>query len=109
MTAVAWFPDELKTAIQLNAQKPAGGWRPLSMVETTAKFIDAIFVKRKLAIRKLLPPGAIYSAYNLGGEKGYEAATEVLYLNIMVIEDHLSTKSPLLVVSIDYPKFFNTL
>jgi hypothetical protein len=94
--------------LQLNAEKASGGWRPLCMLETTAKLIDALFVRRKLALRSLHEPGRIYSAQNIGGEMGYEAATEVLYLNALVVEDAQEHELDLLIVALDFPKFFNT-
>jgi len=72
---------------QINAEKPGGGWRPLCMEETTLKVMDAVPVKRKAQARRTMALGQVYSQSNLSGEIGFEAATEVLYLNTLVMED----------------------
>ena len=71
----------------MRAQKPKGGWRPLTMLETIAKGTEAPTVKRKQATRVQHPPGKVYSQMNLSGESGYDAAAEGLYLDTLVTED----------------------
>ena len=54
--ACATVASPLRFAVQINMPKPAGGFRPLSMLEESFKAVEGPVARRMVASR--LPPGA---------------------------------------------------
>ena len=99
----------LKTGLQVHLLKPSGGYRPLTMLEDSFKAIEGPVTRRKLDVRSRLSVGDVYSGANLAGESGRRAASEVLYLDVLVCEDSCVHNLPLARVPADYEKFYNTI
>ena len=99
----------IKQATQVNLSKPKGGWRPLSMLEEEFKAIEGPVTQRCSLARSLAPPGDMYSSHNLAYERGEPAAVDVLYLDVLVVEDARRSGRPLARVPVDYEKFFNAI
>ena len=99
----------LQVAVQVHLAKPAGGWRPLSMLEEGLKSIEAPVAARLSNARLGCCLDHPFSHLNRAYAKGVPAAVQVLYLDCLVCEDALRHRRPLLRVPADYEKFFNTL
>ena len=98
-----------KRVVQVNMEKPNGGWRPLSMLEESFKAIEGPVASRRAQSRRPLPLGAVYSSTNLAGEGGRRASGEVLYTDVLICEDSLRHGRPLCRVPADEEKFFNAV
>ena len=94
--ACAIVVSQIKVAEQVNLLKAAGGYRPLTMLEESFKAIEGPVARRRVLARRTVEPGCIYSAANLAGEAGMQAASEVLYTDTLVCE----TRSPTAVLSL---------
>ena len=98
-----------KKAVQVNLGKPTGGFRPVAMLEESLKVIEGPVARRRVRARRSMPDGSVYSAANLAGESGRQAAAEVLYLDALVCEDAGRFARPLCRLPADYEKFFNAI
>ena len=102
-------PPSLLYAEQVHLPKPAGGWRPLSMLEESLKAVEAPVISRLSSGRDPSLPDSPYSSLNRAYCKGVAAAAEVLYLDCLICEDAVRSGLPLLRIPADYEKFFNVL
>ena len=102
-------PPSLLCSQQVHLAKPAGGWRPLSMLEENIKAVEAPVAARLAAQRSPWHSDAPRSQLNRAYSKGVSAASEVLYLDCLICEDSLRSGLPLLRIPADYEKFFNVL
>ena len=105
--ACATVATALRCAVQVNLPKPAGGFRPLTMLEESFKAVEGPVARRMVASRRGLPDGAVFSSANLASESGRSAAPEVLYLDALVCEDSVRHGRPLSRIPADYEKFFS--
>ena len=92
----------LQVAVQVHLAKPAGGWRPLSMLEEGLKSIEAPVAARLSNARLGCCLDHPFSHLNRAYAKGVPAAVQVLYLDCLVCEDALRHRRPLLRVPADY-------
>ena len=100
----------LKTALQVHLPKSDGGWRPLSMLEEGFKAIEGPVARRlNKQFDPWEPSRSPFSAVNLAYQRGVSAASEVLYLDVLLCEDAHLHALPFCRVPADYEKFFNTL
>ena len=106
---VGCLAPSLNLAEQVHLPKPAGGWRPLSMLEESFKAIEAPVVRRLGSARSPWVPDVPFSSLNRAYVRGVSAAAEVLYTDTLVCEDSYRHQLPLLRVPADFEKFFNTL
>eukprot|EP00439_Symbiodinium_sp_Y106_P022121 s10379_g2.t1 len=86
---VGFVAQSLHLAEQVHLPKPAGGWRPLSMLEESFKAIEAPVANRLSASRSPWQVAYPFSALNLAYVRGVSAAAEVLYTDTLVCEDVL--------------------
>ena len=98
-----------KKGIQVNLDKPKGGFRPLAMLEESLKAIGGPVVWRRVLARCICENGTTYGARNLAGEAGRHAAPEALYADTFVCEDALRHDLPMCRIPSDYEKLYNTV
>lgn len=100
----------LKTALQVHLPKSDGGWRPLSMLEEGFKAVEGPVTRRlNRQFDPWEPSRSPFSSVNLAFQRGVSAASEVLYLDVLLCEDAHLHSLPFCRVPADYEKFFNTL
>ena len=74
-------------AAQVHLDKPSGGVRPLTMLEESFKAIEGPVARRKTEARRSRPEGTVYQPFNLAGEVGKRATSDVLCIDGLVCED----------------------
>ena len=107
--ACSMIAECLKYALQINMPKPAGGHRPLTMLEEDFKAIEGAATRRQVAPRKSRYSDPVYSLLNKGYSPGVAAAPEALYLDALVCEDAALHSRPLARLGIDFAKYFNSI
>ena len=103
----ALVSPSLKKAIQVHMPKPNGGFRALSMLEEAFKALEGPVTKR--LVSKRVAHNQPYSHTNLAYVPHFNAAAEVLYVDVLVCEDAALHEQPFCRIPSDYEKFFNTL
>ena len=80
-----------RKALQINLPKPAGGFRPITLLEESLKSIEGPVARRRVQARAKLGDQGIYSRCNLAGETGKLAACEVLYTDTLGLRRRYNT------------------
>ena len=106
---LAIVSDRAKVVVQVNIPKPSTGFRPIGLLEESLKGIEGPVARRRVNSRSPSALGDVYSSANVAGERGRQAAIEVLYLDVLVCEDASHFRLPFCRIPTDYERFFNVI